>query len=74
MLDQDKYTWHHDSTLNKITEFVNQVNDSDLIINVDLCEKPWTSPPDLLVTSDRPDLAVIDNIKNVFQYLNLLSP
>ncbi len=48
MLDQGRYKWHHDSTLNKITEFVNQVNDSDLIINVDLGEKPWTIPPDLL--------------------------
>ncbi len=46
MLDQGRYTWHHDSTLNKITEFVNQVNDSDQIINVDLGENPWTIPPD----------------------------
>ncbi len=38
MLDQGRYTWHHDSTFNKITEFVNQVNDSDHIINVDLGE------------------------------------
>ncbi len=63
MLEQGRYTWRHDSTLNKIREFVNQVNDSG---NVDLGENPWTIPPDLLVTSDRPDL--------VSQYLNLLSP
>ncbi len=74
MLDQAKYTWHHDSILNKITEFVNQVNDSNLIINVDLGEKPWTIPPDLLVTSDRPDLVVIDNIKIWIWILELTVP
>ncbi len=36
MLDKGRYTCHHDSTLNKIREFVNQVDDSDLTINVDL--------------------------------------
>ncbi len=74
MLDQGRYTWHHNSTLNKITEFVNQVNDSDFIINVDLGEKPWTIPPDLLVTSDRPDLVVIDNIKKCISILQLTVP
>ncbi len=68
MLDQGRYTWCHDSTLNKITEFVNQINDSDLIINVDLGEKPRTIPPDLLITNNRPDIVVIDNIKKL--YLN----
>ncbi len=68
MLDQGRHTWHHDSTHNKITEFLNQINHIDFIINVDLGEKPWTIPPDLLVTSDRPDLVVIDNIKTL--YLN----
>ncbi len=63
MLDQGRYTWCLDSTPNKITEFVNPVNDRDFIINVDLGEKPWTIPRDLLVTSDRSDLVVIDNIK-----------
>ncbi len=70
MLDQGRYTWHHEITLNKITEFINQVNDSDLIINVDPGEKPWTIPPDLLVTSDRPDLVVIDMIISKM-YLNI---
>ncbi len=72
MLDQGRYTWPHDSTLNKITEFVNQVNDSDLISNADLGEKWWTIPPDLLVTSDRPDLVVIDNIKKCISILELI--
>ncbi len=71
MLDQGRYTWRHDSTLNKITEFVNQVNDSDLIINVDLGQKPWTIPPDLLVTSARPDIVVIDNIKKCISIFEL---
>ncbi len=31
MQDQGRYTWRHDSTFNKITEFVNQVKDSKLI-------------------------------------------
>ncbi len=74
MLDQGRYTSRHDSTLNKITEFVNQVNDSDLIINVDLGEKPWMIPSDLLVTSDRPDLVVIDNIKKCISILELTIP
>ncbi len=74
MLDQGRYTWRHDSTLNKITEFVNQVNDSDFIINVDLGEKPWTIPQDLLMTSDRPDLVVIDNINKCISILELTVP
>ncbi len=74
MLDQGRYTCHHDSTLNKIAEFVNQVNDSDLIINVDLGEKPWIIPPDLLLTNDRPDLVVIDNIKKCISILELTGP
>ncbi len=40
MLDQGRYTWCHNSTLITITEFVNQVNFSDLIVNIDLGEKP----------------------------------
>ncbi len=71
MLDQGRYTWRHDSTLNKIKEFINQVNDSNIIINVDLGEKPWTIPPALLVTSDRPDHVVIDNTKKCISILEL---
>ncbi len=74
MLDPGRYTWRHDSTLNKITQFVNQVNDSDLIINVGLGEKPWTIPPDPTVTSDRPDHVVIDNIKKCISILELTVP
>ncbi len=74
MLDQGRYTWCHNSTLNKITEFVNQFNDGELKINVDLGEKPWTIPPDLILTNDRPDLVVIDNIKRCISILELTVP
>ncbi len=47
------------------------VNDSNLIINIHLSEKPWTIPPNLLVTNDRPDLVVIDNIKKCISILEL---
>lgn len=30
----------------------------------DLGDKPWTIPPDILPTSDRPDLVVIDTEYN----------
>ncbi len=72
MLDQGRHTWHHDSTRYTITELVNQVNASDLTINVDLDEKPWTIPPDLLVTSDKPNLVVINNITRCMSILELV--
>ncbi len=53
------------------------VNDSDLKTNVhvDLGKKnPWTIPYDLIVTSDRPDLVVIDNIKKCISILELTVP
>ncbi len=61
MLDQGRYTWRHDSVLNKIVEFVNKCDSSQIVINSDLGDKPWTIPPDILATSDRPDLVIIDH-------------
>ena len=74
MLDQGRYTWRHDSVLNRITQFVNRSESSHILVNSDLGVKPWTIPPDILATSDRPDLVVIDTEHNNISILELTVP
>lgn len=74
MLDQGRYTWRHDSVLNKIVEFVNNTEAKHILVNSDLGDKPWTIPPDILATSDRPDLVVLDLTNKCVSILELTVP
>ena len=74
MLDQGRYTWRHDSVLNVITEFVNKSENKNIQVHSDLGDKPWTIPPDILATSDRPDLVVLDPCEKCISILELTVP
>ena len=60
MLDQGRYTWRHDSILSYLVSLFKQSNDFKLYF--DLGSKPreymTTIPPEVLPTSQRPDLVI----------------
>ena len=74
MLEQGRYTWRHDSILNLIHSFIPNTNLTNITIHTDLGDQSWTIPPDLLPTSDRPDLVVIDYCKKSISILELTVP
>ena len=62
-LDQGRYTWRHDSVLNYLVSiFKNSDNTNDYHVYADLGGKKGetvtTVPPDVLPTSQRPDLVI----------------
>ena len=74
MLDQGRYTWRHDSVLNLVNNFIPVTQLPNITIYTDLGDQSWTIPPDLLPTSDRPDLVVIDYTGKTISILELTVP
>ena len=77
MLQQGRYTWRHDSVLYHILDFTKQIVklNSQLEICCDIGERsPVTIPPDILVTTDRPDLVVIDRTNHKIWIFELTVP
>ncbi len=58
-LDQGRHTWRHDSVLSPVEKFINQTIDSDGEIYCVASGGPWTILPDIVATSDRPDLEIV---------------
>ena len=73
MLEQGRYTWRHDSILNKISQTIKANSEDDINIYVDL-NSSWTIPPDILPTSDRPDLVIINKQTHSISILELTVP
>ena len=65
-LDQDRYSWRHDSVLMKIVKGLKQLLPPvyNLYSDLDGCRAsdnpPATIPPELLVTTARPDIGIIN--------------
>ncbi len=75
-LEQNRYTWRHDSILHQLAEFIKTHYDldSDTEIYCDAGGRPWTIPPDVLVTSDRPDLVIISRKNKTISIFELTVP
>ena len=73
-LDQGRYTWRHDSVLNRIQEIVSKTQDSNVEVFCDAGGRPWTIPPDILPTSDRPDLVILKRETNTILIFELTVP
>ena len=64
-LNQGRYTWRHDSVLQKIVDHIKTYLDSDENLYADLPNHrasdnpPATIPPEILVTSARPDIVIV---------------
>ncbi len=54
-LDQDRYTLSHDSVLSQVEKFISQT----IGIYCDAGGRPRTIPPDIVATSERPDLVIV---------------
>ncbi len=54
--DDGRYIWRHDSVLRKVEKIINQIIDSEGEIYCDASGRCWTIAPDIVATSDRPDL------------------
>lgn len=60
MLEQGRYTWRHDSVLSAIHDFTKLVISDGMDIHCDIGQTTTcTIPPDILVTTDRPDLVIM---------------
>ena len=79
-LSQGRYTWRHDSVLHHILRFLslNLSTSATLYGDIDghrAIESPATTIPlDLLVTSARPDIVLIDKAENVILIIELTIP
>ena len=78
MLNQGRYTWRHNSILNHIWQLVNScesVENNTLQVNVDLPgHNVRTIPLNILPTTDRPDLVIIDYKKKDIIVFELTVP
>ena len=76
-LNQGRYTWHHDSVLQKIVDHIKTNLDSDENLYADLSNHrgsenpPATIPPEILVTSARPDIVIIKSNSVVLMELTI---
>ena len=73
MLQQGRYTWRHDSVLSHILDFLKRsITTTSFEIHCDIGERtPVTIPPDILVTTDRPDLVVINRLNKTIWIFEL---
>ena len=66
-LNQGRYTWRHDSVLQKIVDHIKFHLDSEGVLYADLPNlrasdnPPATIPPEILVTSARPDIVIVNS-------------
>jgi hypothetical protein len=77
-LKQGRYTWRHDSVLQSIVDFVKPKLREGFTLFSDLngqdAGNGGTFPPDIIVTSQRPDLVLIDREKRLIIVFELTCP
>ncbi len=73
-LDQGRYTWRHDSVLDRVASFIKDSVSDGSEVHSDAGGRPWTVPPDILPTSDRPDLVVLNREKKTISIFELTVP
>ena len=76
MLDQGRYTWRHNCVLNHIEMYIRGLTNNANIIS-DLPGRSLsglTIPPEVLVTSARPDLVIHYSDSNVIKIIELTVP
>ena len=76
MLDQGRYTWRHNCILNHITKTIRDLNSGAQVIS-DLPGQSLsglTIPPEVLITSDRPDLAIYRPLDKRIELAELTVP
>ena len=64
MLDQGRYTWRHDNVLHYIAKTLSDNKKDNIIFYVDIPKfniNGGTLPPSIIVTSQKPDIVIIDN-------------
>ena len=72
--DQNRTTWRHNSVLNHMTLQIKEAQKSDITMYADIPGHKFnngTIPPDVILTSDRPDLVIIDRKKKSIDLLEL---
>ncbi len=75
MLEQGRYTWRHDSVLSSIETFIkNEINSTDIDIISDLRQQSWNIPPDIILTSQRPDFVIVNRNQKSIYILELTVP
>ncbi len=63
------------SILPSIETFIkNEINSTDIDIISDLCQQSWTIPSDILLTSQRPDLVIVNRTRKSIYILELTVP
>jgi hypothetical protein len=63
MLDQGRYTWHHDNILHYIARILTENKKEHLQFYVDIPNfniNGGTLPPNVVITSQKPDIVIID--------------
>ena len=73
-LEQGRYTWRHDSILARISSFITTDSESDVEVFCDAGGRAWTIPPDILPTSDRPDLVILSRKNKSISIFELTVP
>ncbi len=73
MLEQQRYTWRHNNVLSQIkTSITSVIENDDITVYCDLPGSGhFTIPPDLVPTTDRPDLVIIDRLQKEIHILEL---
>ena len=78
MLDQDRYTWRHNSVLRIIMDTLKDVSDQSWSFYCDLAGakkiESATIPPDILPTQQRPDLVLINDSSKSIIIIELTVP
>ncbi len=74
MLKQGRYTWRHDSFLSKILDQIVAHRADNTEIYCDINKTSWAIPPDILCTSDRPDLVAVNRDTKLISILELTVP
>ena len=73
-LKQGRMTWRHDSIVSHMTQAMKKVMPSDLTLYSDIPGHKMNSgtiPPDILVTSSRPDVVIVDRSSKEIHILEL---
>ena len=76
MLEQGRYTWRHNCVLNHLETYIwGLTNNANIISDLpgrSLCG--LTIPPEVIVTSSRPDLVIHYHVANVIKIIELTVP
>ena len=77
MLSRGRFSWRHDSILKYLYTHIKNNSSKDLVIFADLPNLTMnggTVPPDILVTSKRPDMVLINYKQQLISLLELTVP